>query len=596
MSDALKKLLTKPKPTSSTAPLEESKSAAKRTMTLSDGTEVEFEPLKEDEKQSVRRAYLRRGKDQKRYVRTDKKLPSAYVAPDYVRKALSADAGLTEKQRRYKNDVVDMETLKKPSPDVVKNNNRQKLDRYVLWTEMRACKNGFVYYTLPFCVSLVFFFVSLSFHDFWVNALFSTLVLLDFLALRYIFKEVPRPIHKALLTVLLVGANVGIYFIAIQVPDFLAGLDLVFALRMLLIIFSVYHFGKFYVKFAEMYAQDCKLDFGNTVQIKAGKPRCGKTSSAVQDGIILAKMKWQELLYDYWELSSREKEIIASNDKEKLLELEEIRLALNFYIMRPCIPCLWSNIGIFDKTGRACHKITLEHVKGLSRLPVYSVVILDEIGAMLKADDGLNKSGIEKPLDISDMFRLGGHFVKWVVIGCEQDFNHIYIDFRRVVGFNQVIQGQEWICRPQLAYLMYKALKFLRVDGLDKKIKKKPKYARFMKSFKTFVYSIGFRKIKYGYASNTETDAGLAASDSDTQLVKLSGEKTRLCPSNLAADYDDRAYKQKYPSYFDKIIRGELHKHKYIETTDKNTAAFVNETAALLEKREAQKGKIREVA
>ena len=45
---------------------------------------------------------------------------------------------------------------------------------------------------------------------------------------------------------------------------------------------------------------------------------------------------------------------------------------------------------------------------GLERLPLYSVLLIDEIGALLKPEDGLNKSGFEKPLDVSDMFRLGG--------------------------------------------------------------------------------------------------------------------------------------------------------------------------------------------
>ena len=51
-----------------------------------------------------------------------------------------------------------------------------------------------------------------------------------------------------------------------------------------------------------------------------------------------------------------------------------------------------------------------------------------------------------------------------------------------------------------------------------------------------------------------------------------------------------------YPSYFDKEIKGELHKYAYIEAADKNTAAFVNTTAALLEKREAQKEEIKKIA
>lgn len=557
---------------------------------------ITFEPLKETEKQACKRHYLTHGNNNRRCIRRARQLPSTFVMPDVIRGALSADEKLTEKQRRYKSDVVNMKTLTTPSPSKVKNNNRQGWSKYIFWTELIACKNGFLYYTVPLILSLILFILQLSLHAFWVNFLFSAVVLTDILLIRYLFKNSSNVATKALLFFLLVGANVGAYMLASLFPEWLAGLDIMFALRMLFIVFAVYHFGKFYVLFAIMYAHDQKIDFGNTVQVKAGKPRCGKTSSAVHDGIILAKMKWNELQYDYWEYVSREDEIIKRGDVNELLELHEIKIAYNFYIMRPCIPCLWCNIGVFDKQGRAAHKVTIEHIKGIERLPVYSVVILDEIGAMLKADDGLNRKDVEKPLDISDMFRLGGHFVKWVVIGCEQDFHHIYIDCRRVVGFNQVIQGQEWICKPLMALDLYNFLKFLKLESLDRVVKKNKKYALFMRRFKKFVYSIGFRRIKYGYATNTQTDAGIASTNLDSQLTTLSGVKNRLYPSNLAADYDDRAYKQMYASYFDKEIRGELHKRKYIEITDVNTWCFVNETDALLEKKQAQKERIREIA
>lgn len=583
MSD-LKTFLSKPKTAQATtsAPQPQAES-------------IKFEPLKENEKANFKRHYLTHGKTNKRCIRRERQLPSTFILPEQLRRSLTYSEKFNEKQRRYKNDVVDMETLKKPSPDVITSKNPQGWSRYILWTEIIACKNGFLYYTIPLIISLCIFIIQMALHDFWVNAVFSDIVLADFLTLRYIFKNMPKPVNKAILLFLLVGANVGAYALALQFPEWLAGLDVWFALRMLLIIYAVYHFGKFYVDFAIMYAHDQKIDFGNTVQIKAGKPRCGKTSSAVHDGIILAKMKWNELKFDYWNMVSREDEIIKRGDPHELMQLHELKISFSFYTMCPCIPCLWSNIGVFDKQGRAAHKVTIEHIKGLERLPLYSVVILDEIGAMLKADDGLNRKDTEKPLDVSDMFRLGGHFLKWVVIGCEQDFNHIFIDCRRVVGFNQVIQGQEWICKPTLALSLYNFLKFLKLDELDKKVKKNKKYSYFMNSFRKFVYSIGFRRVKYGYATNTQTDAGLTASNSDTELVRLDGTKYRLYPSNLAGDYDDRAYKQKYPSYFDKYIRGELHKHKHIEASDKNTSAFVNTTVLLEEKRKAQEEAINKI-
>lgn len=590
---ALSNILSKKKKETSSGPAPVEEKKKKRYITLSTGAKVELEDLSEEDRKR-QREFLKRGNlRQQRYVRMSQ-YPSTFIAPEYIRKALEHKE--TEKQRRYRRNVVDMATLTKPTPKKVKSNNRQKLDRYVLWTEMVACKNGFLYYTLPLLVSLAFFIISLTRNAFWVNFLFSLSILLNCLAVAAIWKESSSAVKRGLLLLLLFAIDVGVVFLLRQYPELLEGLKIGFALKMVLIVFSIYHFGKFYVQFAKMYAQDCKSDFGNTVLVKAGKPRCGKTSSAVHEAIILAKLKWQELQFDFWKAISEEETIIKSGDVNRLLELHEIKIAYNFYVMRPCIPCLWSNIGVFDKHGRASHKITLDHIKGLERLPVYSVVLLDEIGAMLKADDGLNRVGVEKPLDISDMFRLGGHFVKWTVIGCEQDFNHIFIDFRRVVGFNQVIQGQEWTCKPKLFYGIYKFLKFLKVDGMDRTVKKSKRYGKFLIKFERFVKSIGFRKIKYGFASNTETNAGMVAGDNENAVVKLTGEKYRLVPSTLAGNYDDRAYKQKYASYFDKEIKGALHKYKFIDTSDENTAVFVNSTKSLLEKREAQKNRIVELS
>lgn len=519
-----------------------------------------------------------------------------YEPPEAIKNWQESLKGLSEKQIRYRNDVVDEETLNRPAPKKQKSNNPQGWDRYIFWTDFVASKNGFIYYTLPLIASIIIFIIKLSFHDFWVNALFSALVLADIFALRAVFKMKAKAIEKTLMLAVLIGANVGIAYLSSYYTTWLEGLELSFALQMLLIFFSIYHFGKFYVYFAMGYAQDVKLDVGNAVQINAGKPGCGKTSSGVHDVVILAKKMWEKLQYDYRIAISREDKILAGNNNFEKLKLHEIKISYNFYITRPCIPCLWSIIGVSDKDGRPAHQLTLEHIKGIERLPLYSVLLLDEIGAILKADDGLNRKGIEKPLDVSDMFRLGRHFLKWTVIGCEQDFNHIYIDCRRVVGFNKVIQGQEWTCKPLLLYGIFNFLKFLFVDGCDKEMKKAPFASAILSRLERFIKGVGFRKIRFGYASNTQTNAGLTATDEDSKVIKLDGEKTRIIPSSLAGDYDDRAYREKYPSYFDKEIRGELHKYLHIEGVNEKTNQFVNVTDALLEKREAQREKIKRIA
>lgn len=575
-------------------------------VTRLDGKKVTREFLRKDEKEEGQRRYTLytgRGFRQRviayhpRSVYGSKYQLSTYVVPDFLRPPKLEDDGLNEKQKEYKANVLTSEDLRKLSPKKTKSKNDQGLDRYILWNELKANKNGFLYYSIPLLINIVFLLFNAFKYDFWANIIFSIVALTDILLARAIWKAEQTVLVKVLLYILLLSANVGLYFLGKLLPELYGLIDIPYSIKLFLISFCIYYFGKFYAVFAICYAQDCSQDFGNTVQINAGKPRCGKTTIAVSDVFVLAKQKWEELKYDYWVWISREDEIIKKGDKNELLELQEIKLAYNFYANTPnCIPCLWSNIPIFDKKGRACHQVTLEHIKGLERMPVYSVVMLDEVGAMLKADDGLNKSGQEKPVDVSDMFRLGGHFVKWVVICCEQDFHHIFIDVRRVVGFNRVIHGQEWVCKPVIAYAIFKFLKMFKTDDLEKSVKKSPIYAKFLKKFEKFVRSIGFRRIKYSYTSNTETSAGMTQSNAESTFQNMGGVKSRWVPSTLICDYDDRAYKQKYPSYFDKSIRGELFKAKCIDGLDSRTEQYVNSTAALVEKRDAIESSIKKIA
>lgn len=576
----------------------------KRYFTLADGSKVELEEIKPEDKQQHQKRFLPLGtgkgiRQHYQYVYREKQYPDVYrPEPEYITKAKAHDpnAGLNEKQIRYKKNVVDSATLRKPLPKYIKSKNRQRLYRFVFWNEVRACRNGFLYYTLPLVINIIFLIFNIFKYNFLANMLFSVVALADFLMIRSIIKSDKALFVKLILSSLTITLNVLLIYFGSTIPGLYDLIYIPYTIKLFLIGAGVYYFGKFYVYFSMCYTQDCNLDFGSTVQVNAGKPRSGKTSSGVHDSFVLAKLKWAQLQYDYKIWMGRSDAIIKRGNPSELLELEEIKLAYNFYIMRPCIPCLWSVIGISDRQGRMSHKITIEHIKGLERLPIYSVVLIDEIGALLKPEDGLNRTGFEKPFDVSDMFRLGGHYVKWVVIGCEQDFNHIYIDCRRVVGFNKVIYGQEWVCRPGLLYAIFKFCKLFISEFLDKGMKKSPGLSKFMSGFEKFVKSIGFRRIKYRYIGNTETGATVQGASDENKFETLGRKKTRYVPSILIANYDDRAYKQKYPSYYDKEIRGELHKALHIDGADEKTNVFVSETAQLFEKREAIKDEIKKVS
>ena len=128
-------------------------------------------------------------------------------------------------------------------------------------------------------------------------------------------------------------------------------------------------------------------------------------------------------------------------------------------------------------------------------------------------------------------------------------------------------------------------MKWLCIDGLDKKIKKTPKYAEFLFKLEKFCKSIGFRRIQYNYTQNTETGASVAGQNKDAKVEIIGRTRTRYCPSNLICNYDDRAYKQLYPSYFDKKIEGELHQFTHIDGFSPSARNFVNTTAEVTEKR-----------
>lgn len=490
------------------------------------------------------------------------------------------------RRKAYRENVLKGDDLRRTSPKVVINNNPQGLRRYVFYNEWLACKNGFLYYLIPLFTGLVFLIINLFRHNFFINAGVAVCSLGILLAARKIVKNVTN-VRVLLVNTLLIILYIVALLLAMQfISGFREGIYFPFSLKLLFIIFDVYYCGKFYAYFMLAYAGDCQLDFGNTVRINAGKPRSGKTSNAVHDGRILALKMWERLQYDFWDWHSREPEILARNDEDELLQYYEIKNSYNFYIMRPCIPCLWSNIGIEDDRGLRCHKVTLAHLRGIERLPLYSVLVLDEIGAVLKAELSNDKEG--RPYDVSDMFRLGGHFLKWAVIACEQDFNNIYIDCRRVVGFNQLISGQEWVCRSGLLWGIYNFLKFFISDAMQKKQKRRPRLAHFMHGFERFVRSIGFRSYKFAYVTNTQTDAAISGASADQKTIKIEGRGRRIVPSSLVARYDDRAYKQLYPSYFDKAIKGELHPALHIVGTDtKYGRQFVNTSKAIEEKRGA---------
>lgn len=568
-----------------------------------DGEEQAFEPLKPEETfEGAKKLSNRTGngfhqfKIYKYEIKETKNfLASVFEPPEFITKTVEDVKKHSVKYYQYRNAVLTNERLRQNTAKVVKNKNPQGLSRYVFITELIACKNGFLYYTVPLILNILLLILNITQYAFLENVIVSALAVADVVICYRIIKRYKTILFRLLFFLLVIGANIGLYFLGRLIPGLYEKVYLPFAIKLVFIVFGLYYFLGFYAGFLRVYADDLRADFGNVVKVLSGPPRVGKTSLSVHEAFIMAKLKWGLLCFEHWLWHSREKKILQRNNIDELLKYEEIKLSYNFYAQSKCIPCLWSNIPIFDKKGRACHKITLDHMKGLKRLPVYSVVLFDEIGAAIRADDGLNRKDVEKPLDISDMFRLGGQFIRWTVFCTEQDYNHIFIDVRRVVGQNVVITGREWRNKPRLLVAIYNFLRILKSEMLDKKQKKQPKFANFLDKFEKFVSSIGFAVTRYGYRTNTQTSGEIAEKNEKGDLVRISSVRSRWTPNRGACDYNHEGFKPLYGGFYDSKIEGELFTERSLNGREDSDYQFVNATDALIEKREAQRENVKKL-
>ena len=105
-------------------------------------------------------------------------MPQPYK-PDFIQKVdevIKEEAKFNEKQKKYRENVVSQGDLRQKSPSKIKNNNKQGLATYVFMSEVNACKNGFLYYTIPLISSIIFLVMNMFAYNFWVNISFSVLV------------------------------------------------------------------------------------------------------------------------------------------------------------------------------------------------------------------------------------------------------------------------------------------------------------------------------------------------------------------------------------------------------------------------------------
>lgn len=505
------------------------------------------------------------------------------------------DEGLNQKQKEYFHKTLTKDKLYKEEGPYNKNENRLKRYRYVLTHDIKYSLNGLLYYLIPLIINLIFLFLNLSVFEVPENVITSAVILVGVLLLYFVAKSDRSTLKKLLIIVFIALLYAAAYNVLVTYfADVAYKIYPPYVIKTIIIVFGIIWFARYYIIWHVMYVQDLMSDFGNVVKIKCGKPRVGKTSQGVQEVKALALSMWRKLQWDYWKWHSKEQDIIKRGDVHELLEWYSIKESYNFYTKNKGIPCLWSNIGITDGNGRFSYQVSIEHIRGLKRLPLYSVVFFDEIGAVLKNELSLKKG---EYYDVSDMFRLGGHFLKWAVIACEQDPNNIYIDCRRVVGANELVKSQTWVCKPVVALAIFNFLKLWKIDNMDKGSKRQPKWAKFLEGFERFVTSIGFRRQITSAMGNLETNSEVYVSNEKGDRIPLGKNRVRYVASAINRYYNDRSYKELYPSRFFEKIEGVPFESLVINGFDlENATQFVSTTERLKELRSALSEKIKEIA
>jgi len=272
------------------------------------------------------------------------------------------------------------------------------------------------------------------------------------------------------------------------------------------------------------------------------------------DAVNRSRQQWTELKYLYWLYKSQVGEWIAEGNERKIAEWHEIRDSYKYYITTDCVPCLWTNIPVMVD-GRYSNILTAEHAYQLKRIPYKSTLFFDESGGSFMVDDYK-----DKPLEVSDFFRLERHFGDWYIYLTEQDGANQYIDVRRVVGYNEFMLGQKWVIRPILLLFPYNLLKRV-AGGMDKG--NRP-FAKFMALYYSLIRYIGFRKYRTVQEANTQRGETYESDEVNTMYL----------PTYLNCEYDDRTFKEFYAAKA-MDIEPAVHCSLVLPNTEDNATAFL---------------------
>ena len=340
-------------------------------------------------------------------------------------------------------------------------------------------------------------------------------------------------------------------FIIVNIIPYL--IKLLWACRNIIIyIFVLIQFVNFIIYTIEI--NTYKADDKNVVTIRIGQPGSGKSSSGGFEAVALAEKMWQELKYKFWEYKSLIGKWKKEKNKAKIKEWQEIKDSYYYYITNDCIPCLWSNIPL-QANGQKSSILTYQHALQEKKIPYYSVLLFDEVGSIFTV--AMSK---DKPLTVSDFYRLCRHFGDYRIICTEQDPENIFIDVRRVVAQNIYMLSQKWTNKPLILVCLFAILKKICMQYT----KGNKKLAQFMRFLRTAISFVGARKYKYVVQQNTELQ----------EIEQRQKIKKYYLPPHLNYQYDDRTYKNLYLCK-NKGIEAKIFKTLSLENTADNKKKYL---------------------
>lgn len=330
-------------------------------------------------------------------------------------------------------------------------------------------------------------------------------------------------------------------------------------LLVIFIIFSIrvhviYLLNRYYIAKNNEYKQ--RITEAPRCQCSSGPPGSGKSSNEAWKVVELAKYQWKKLQEEYFFYMHQDRSKLPRDKQE---DYDEIVFAYNFEIhSKNKIHCLWSNIPIKDANNPklVSHKLKKAHLLQKLRVPYRSVLFDDEIGSVFPAIKGQTTSDMKK---VSMFGRWIRQFTESFWVFTEQEFTKTFIDLRRVTGSNRYFKGQTWELKPKFLIWLYNLIfNFvtypLRMsqyykpdskyyDDYIKKAKRRSKlFSGFLRRFKRYIQSIGWRHYIYVELGNTEVD--IKSQDFDK---KGDGKARHIyLPSCLNCRYDDRAFRNAY--------------------------------------------------